>query len=346
MPIHYQEHRFETPDGWGLSLWRSRPISADGSRRPVLLLHGVGANRFAFGVVRDASLPAVLNAHGRDTWLLEFRGNRSSRPPRSGSRRHATVDDKLHVDLPAAIEEIRGLTGAARVDLVGHSLGGVLTYLHCGGPHGEQVGRAVTLAAPANFEAMLGALRPLLRGPARALAPVARLLPGLGVDHLARFPGPIPHLVALRHHVRPRGLDRNERRLYLDHAIEDMVGGDLAQMMNWCASGRLQSNEGHDYGWRLAACRTPIRLLASATDSLIPIAGVREAFALLGSDEKDLHVVARDRGSTRDYAHADLLLSRHALSDVHPHVLDWLERDAGSEPAGQATPRSRGGLVG
>ncbi len=328
MPIDYEHLRLTTPDGYELGLFRSRPIRARCSEsRPVLLLPGAGANRFAFGVIRSHSLPAALNAVGRDVWLLEFRGSRSSRRLPCGPP-SVSLDGKLLVDLPAAIDEILERTGAQKLDLVGHSLGGLFAYLHCGGPQASRIGRAVTLSSPATFRAMLGKVTPLLRAPVGVLAPAAARLPGLGIDKLAKVRGPIPHLAAMRQHLRPRALDRHERRLYLDHAIEDMPGGDLAQMMGWISRGRLHGGDGRDYEWRIGACRTPIRLIASSKDKLIPVAAVREAYQRIGSEEKDLVLVGRKHGTSRDYAHADVLLSKSASEEVHPRVVEWLERES------------------
>ncbi|MGM0574603.1 MAG: alpha/beta fold hydrolase [Myxococcota bacterium] len=338
MPIPYEPYPFTTPDGFSLTLYRSRP-GRDAGRRPVLLLPGAGSNRLTFGVERERSLPGALNAVGVDVWLLEFRGSRSSRWAGQG-RPPISLDHKITRDLPAAVEEVLGITGAERLDLVGHSLGGLFAYLYCGGEGASRVGRLVTLSAPAGFRDLLGVLTPFARRPVRMLAPIADRLPGLGIDRMARIPGPLPHLVSLNKHFRSGGVSWRARRTWLSHGTEDMPGGDLGQIMRWIASGRLEARSGEAWDRRLADVRTPTLLIASAGDRLVRTAAVREAWERLGSPEKDLRIVGRRHGARRDYAHADLLLAPDASVDVYPHVLGWLARPAvgeGEPPGGDSS---------
>lgn len=105
-------------------------------------------------LVRDPSRPAVLLVHGymcnRATWrrwLLDGLPERwniatvNLEPVYGPVERYAEV---LH----AAIEQLRAATGAERVTLVCHSMGGLAAraYLRAHGPHA--VGRVVTIDTP------------------------------------------------------------------------------------------------------------------------------------------------------------------------------------------------------
>ncbi|MCC6624100.1 MAG: alpha/beta fold hydrolase [Deltaproteobacteria bacterium] len=338
MPIPYLEHTVQTPDGWRLTLYRSPPRgprSLEGGPPPVLLIPGAGANRFTFGVSAGRSLAAILNARGRDVWLAELRGARSARP----DARSAAVSLclKLDLDLPAILAHIREVTGQPRVDLVGHSLGGLLAMLTAGGPHAAEVGRVVTLAAPGTFRGFVGgdAPGPVLRGLARGVEALGARIDQIALAGLARVRGPIPHLVSFQRHFLPGALDVVDRRLYLDHAVEDMPGGDLAQVARWVREGRLVDRLGKDLEARFAAVDHPVLAFASPRDKVVPLALVEAGFRRLGSPDKTLVRVGRDAGHARDYAHADVLLAPSAVVDVLEPLAAWLDGTITAERRGR-----------
>ncbi|MEZ4267436.1 MAG: alpha/beta hydrolase [Myxococcota bacterium] len=336
----YETMKISTPDGYALTLFRSPScVPLAQPSRPVLLLPGANANHLGFGVDAATSLPALLNAAGIDAWLVDFRGSRSSSFAGEG-RPPIDLDRKLDHDLPAAIAAITAHTGASSVDLVGHSLGGLLALLHCGGPGASQVGRVVVVATPATFRGHLGRLTRLAGPSARALAPLAERLPGLAIDRLARVRGPARHLVALHRHVRWRTTDRHARRAWLEGGIEDMAGGDLAQLMRWIGHGRLFGLDGEDYDRRLEAVTAPTLVITAAGDRMLPVASTHETYTRIASVEKEHRIISREHGSTREYGHSDVLLSPHAAVDVHPHIVDWLSRPLPARPA-EGSPRDR-----
>ena len=322
--IPYLDSPFTTADGWELRLFRSPPpLGGDALGRPILMLPGMSANRFSFGLRPGTSLAGALNAAGRDVWILEFRGAASS-VWRGSGRGVVDLERKLRFDIPAAARTVRQLTGADAIDLVGHSLGGLFAYLYLGGPDAEPVGRAVTLAAPGSFTQFLGRGRALLHLPVRVLAPLARQLSGFGLPALARTAGPIPHLVAMRRHFHLGGVDVATQRAWLDHAVEDLPGGDLAQILLWGATGRLRGRDGDDYTDRLSHVRQPVLVIASAGDKLVSPAVVRDGYNRLASADKRFLVIGRDHGASRDYGHACVLLSNAARRDVFQPIVSWL----------------------
>ena len=328
-PVHYESVELMTEDGYALRLYRSpASVSSLGPRsRPVLLLHGANANRFTFGVVPDLTLAATLNATGRDVWLLEFRGCRSS-AYRGADRPVLDLDRKIDHDLPAAISRVLAETGASMLDIVGHSLGGVFAYCYCAKAGQNRVGRVVTVASPDSFASFFGAVSPLMHYPTKWLAPVAQRMAKLGIARAAQLPGPLPHLAAMRNHLQPRSMRRSERRAWLSHGVEDMYGDELAQLMLWITAGRFVTADGLSCGRTLETVSTPTLVIRSDKDGLVPGAAVTSAYRRLGSADKAYRVIGRRHGATRDYGHADLLLARSAVYDVHPHIVDWLDRPA------------------
>lgn len=109
----------------------ARPVAQDVSG-PVLLVPGYGGSSASLEV-----LAAALEAEGRDVRIVRASG------PGTGDLREAAADLADVVD--ATLEE----SGAASVDIVGYSAGGVVLRLYVadlGG--GSTVRRAVTLSSP------------------------------------------------------------------------------------------------------------------------------------------------------------------------------------------------------
>ncbi|MER8234066.1 alpha/beta fold hydrolase [Streptomyces sp. NPDC094049] len=142
------------------------PAPLSPARRPVVLLHGFVDNRSVFLLLRRS-----LTRHGRD---------------RVESLNHSPLTCDLRaaaVLLGRRVEEIATRTGAAEVDIVGHSLGGLIAryYVQCLGGD-TRVRTLVTLGTPhsGTTVAPLADAHPLVR----------QMRPGSGV--LRELAGPAP----------------------------------------------------------------------------------------------------------------------------------------------------------
>ncbi|MFD9307762.1 esterase/lipase family protein [Streptomyces sp. NPDC060048] len=109
------------------------PARASAVRSPVVFVHGYNADPGVWG-----SLRADLRADGyADSELFSF-----------GYDTHQSVNEVLAGRLAAYVDQVRRDTGAARVDLVGHSFGSLVSrwYVKFGG--GANVDHWVSLAGP------------------------------------------------------------------------------------------------------------------------------------------------------------------------------------------------------
>ncbi len=143
----------------------------------MLLVHGFGQNRYAWHLP-SRSFANHLAASGFDVFNLDLRGHGRSR--HFGARRAHGVQDYVREDLPAAVEEVQALSGGRGVWLVGHSLGGLVSYA-AAPTLGGAVSGIVSIGSPYHFtrgSLTLGALTLLLpRAGARAASqrgPAAR----------------------------------------------------------------------------------------------------------------------------------------------------------------------------
>jgi len=153
---------------FGLAGSRSLTVGQS-NRTPVVLVHGFGANKSCFG-----PLTRALQAAGHDS-VVAFNYN---------PLRHDLPE--LAAQLATEVARVRRVTGAAKVHLVGHSLGGLLIryYVTQLGGH-AQVDTAITIGSPhgGSWAGHLGALLGKAGRTARRCIPGSGLLDEL--DHLS-----------------------------------------------------------------------------------------------------------------------------------------------------------------
>ena len=118
----------KTTDEWMLAL--SSYSTQSNKNYPVLLCHGLGANRLTFDIDEQVSLASFLAAQGYDVYAVDLRGHGKSQKPRSFTNKKWGwgFNDYCLKDLPTAIEHILKTTDKAKLHFIGHSMGGVLLY--------------------------------------------------------------------------------------------------------------------------------------------------------------------------------------------------------------------------
>jgi len=311
----------ETRDGWRLALARRRP---EGAARPipVLLVHGIAANRTSLDFVLERwSLSAHLAAAGFDCFALDLRGHGLSRRAHPGAPRRWTFDDHVRLDVPAALAAVRAATGAAAVHWVGHSQGGLIG-MAASAAFPERVASLVALGAPAYFGAQ-GALRLF------AQACSAFIFTGRLNRFLARCLVPFSGLVhppVSQVAINTRNVSRAVYRRVIVNVVENVSVGVLRQLARWIATDTFASQDGGvDYRAALASCRQPALFVAGAADRIAPPEVVERAARAWGGEAEVLHVGVAGSACC-DYGHSDLLFGRSAPEEVFPAIARWLAR--------------------
>jgi len=348
-------HRARTDDGWEIALHRYRgPTGVD--RPPIVLCHGVGANRHNMDLDGDRSLARFLRAQGRDVWLVDLRGaGDSDRASRKAGRRPGwTFDDHVRHDIPAALARVRAETGAEEVDWVGFSMGGLISYALFGAaapaatggapeaapeagkvPAAGEPGAAPTPPGPLpRLRRLVTIGSPVLTRPARGVGLITlanRLLAPLPTTPLQRLAralafAALPLQWAVGGQVCARGgMSGAALRLAMTNVIADVSSGVQRQFADWLAKGRFVSADGAvDYAAGLARIQAPTLVLGGQADRLAPPRTVRAAFERLGANEKRMVVLGPEHGHRQRYGHGDLAFGHHAPAEVYPLVGDWL----------------------
>ena len=130
----------------GANDWGCRPSSAH--PRPVILVHGTVENQN----INWRALSPLLKNNGYCVFTFNY-GSTSPLPFKGTASVAASA-----VELGAFVDRVRSATGAGRVDLVGHSQGGMMPrqYLKFGG--GAAKVRALVGLSPSNHGTTLGGL--------------------------------------------------------------------------------------------------------------------------------------------------------------------------------------------
>ena len=324
LPPGHDELRFAvTQDGWRIAIARRAP-RGEPRLPPVLLCHGLAANRFSldFGVARY-SLALALAEAGFDCFTVDLRGHGGSR---RGRPRSWTFDTYLSQDIPAALEDARSATGSNQVLWVGHSQGALLGLV-AASALAERIAGVVAIAPPTHFHA---------QDRLRRLLPYAFLASGQGQRYLARAATPIAgwfHPALAQFAWNTRNIEGRIYRQVLANVVEDIPRRVRDQFLDWMRRDRFASVDGlTDYRASLSGARQPALFVAGSVDLLAPPGAVRAAHELWAG-EKELWVAGQPATSV-DYGHSDLIFGRQAPEEIYPRLVAWLR--AHSVPAPRA----------
>ncbi|MDB4969401.1 MAG: Polyhydroxyalkanoic acid synthase [Myxococcales bacterium] len=308
-------------DGWRIAVLRYRPAEPSG-RPPVLLVHGVAANRYNLDLTEEISLARHLCGRGFDVWVLELRGRGLSLRPRlfSGLRYDWSFDDYAERDLPCAADVIMRATGAAKLHLVGFSTGALAAYAWLSDPHRKvEVASLVSIGGAASFK-RLGK---------RLSGRIIRSIRFLRHRWLMRVLAPISgywHPSPLQIIHNPGNLDGAIQRRAMVNMIANFSRNELLQYSDWIMHDVFRSiDQRRDYRAELSRILVPALFLAGPRDALAPPDAVKETYDAVGSRDKKFVLLSRAQGQRVNYGHFDLVIGREAPAEVFPVISGWLE---------------------
>jgi pimeloyl-ACP methyl ester carboxylesterase len=320
-------HDVHTEDGWIIRLYRYKPHEDD-EGEPVLMCHGAFANHHNFDIPEGNCLADYLRASGYDCWLMDFRGDRSSTPPRGVSRNSATVDQYLLGDLPAAVTYIKKVTGFAEVHGLGHSMGGMLLYAYDLTFEDADLASLTTLGSPVGFEPlphkeMKWLVKWIRRAPWLCKTVQRMIMPWLRIRRVSNAAFPInwdntPKTVGIRQGY---------------HAVDVLPWRVADSLDTWAAHNDWHMCNGElDVVASLPFLRTPLFAIYAEADRLTNPDYVREFFENIRETDKKMLFLSKSQGHSEDYDHIDLVFGLQATEEVFLPIREWLE----AHPAGAA----------
>lgn len=303
-----ETYRPRTPDGAYIALGRYHPRGRRLFVEPVVLAHGLGANRFDLDFDDRYSLARFLARRGFETWVLEMRG----RGHAGAHGRHTSFDDQAEHDVATALKEI-----GQRVLWVGHSKGGLAAYAHLARNPSAPIAAIVTLGSPVAFHGHDAGFKTFTR----LMAPLFGLpvIPMRAATRLATLTGLPPEPIG-SYLVNRQNLDPSIVRKAIFNVSADIFGGVAKQFARWVAKGTFDGNDGFDYFRGLSAVRAPVMLIAGSDDKLAPPEAVLAARKTLGGPVAEL--------VARGYGHGDLSVGQRAPEEIYPEVAAFLAQHA------------------
>ncbi|MGK3997434.1 alpha/beta fold hydrolase [Sorangium sp. So ce1024] len=305
-----------------LAMIRKRSARLRSTVASVLLIHGYGQNRYIWHLP-SRSFSNYLARAGFDVFNLDLRGHGRSR--HLGARRPGHVTDFVREDVPAAIEEVRRISGPRPVYLIGHSLGGLISYATAP-TMGDAVGGIVTLGSPYLFTHGSRALALL----GRLMLTVDRRVPlGQGALALSAWGEPFRLVRAfVESPIFPlpiRGFvpGSMETRVLTQHMSLAMDSGSITVLRNMFLDAAASRKSGHHMGSLFGYARAfegldlPLLVVAGAFDDLAPPASVKPAYDFSRSSDKTYREFPR--------GHLDIVVGRDAPLTVWPLIEAWLK---------------------
>ena len=306
-----------------LAMVRKRWIGHHGATRaPLLLVHGFGQNRYAWHLP-SRSLANHLAHEGFDVFNLDLRGHGRSRHLSAG--RSTGVDDYVREDIPRALAEVQALSGDRAVFLVGHSLGGLVSYA-AAPALGDAVAGIVSIGSPYHFtrgSMSLGAIAIFFRAMNAArirpknmplsLSPVSFTFRAMrGFIESPFYPVPLRGWHSGS--CEPEVLEEHLRLAF------DRVGiAEMIDMFEWAAQKKF-GGQNFDYGEAFESLDRPLLVIAGSNDDLAPLASVRPGFQRSRSRDKTFRSLP--------LGHIDLLVGRDAPRSTWPIVSGWIGQRA------------------
>jgi pimeloyl-ACP methyl ester carboxylesterase len=340
----------KTKDGWTVVAHRFRPTAAPRpGALPIILCHGLSYNASFWDLDPSCSFVEFLTSQGYDVWVADLRGSGSStkwvakldEAPElvlgSAVRRlsrgklaptgYATVDPKFgnwtldhHIafDVPAFVELVRRVTGAAEVTWIGHSMGGIVAIAHLARSGNPGIGRLVTVGSQVtmpNGQIAVQFLREMIETRTRQLSGQ------LSAERLmAETRTSVHNLFFNQRNVLPAVYEA------LGTTATDVPSlGVMKQYMTLATEGELlDARKQFNYARALSNVRVPILVACGADDQFAPPAVQRYLYDNVGSTDKTLIVFGRSMGFAVDAGHDDALVGLNSRAQVYPVIESWL----------------------
>ncbi|HEY3452178.1 MAG TPA: alpha/beta fold hydrolase [Myxococcales bacterium] len=324
LPPEAEVLQARTDDGWNIALIHYRPAGPP-TGLPVLLCHGISANGRNMDLDAQHSLARWFAARGREAFAMSLRGNGGSdyADEKAGRSPAYSMDTYATQDVPAALRKVREVTGAAQVDYVGHSMGGLIGYIYLA-RGGQGFHAATFLGSPTRFA--WG--RDLERRLRDAGGVLGGHLTTVDVPLLANVTAPIHGDVRTYADTvlyNPDNVPAPLWKKFMSTGVGSISGAVLQQFTLWLEKDAMVSADGAiDYYPALAKVTTPVLVVAGKLDRTAPVAGVKSGYDALGGPKR-FFVAGEQNGFRYDYGHMDLVIGDRASVELWPRVLAFFE---------------------
>ncbi len=259
-------------------------------------------------------------------FVVDLRGHGGSKHDRG--MKDWSFSEYVEIDAPLLVKYACEATNAERAHWVGHSMGGIIGLgLAIDDPDVplaslSTIGSSLDYSASGSDWTMFQPLFPLVKRlssvPIGGLARLeSRLLPVLQT----------PFSIL---NVWPGNSDHALWRSVCREVFSDTSSGVVAQLTSGIEPGGLRSVRDPSQRYMAAAnvIKVPTMIVTGDRDKQCPPAAARRTFDVVGTGDKELVIFGKGRGDHHHYGHFDLVIGRHAESEVFPALERWMSAHA------------------
>ena len=349
-----------TSDGWELRVFHYLPEGKDVVRFPVILCHGLAANKNSYDFGEPGtrewdrySLAAFLSQQQPDggpvfdVWVPELRGGgQPSFDPRKNPERYRwCVDDYIDKDVPAIIQCIQQWHREKKQDVppvfwVGKSMGGMIAYAYGQTKEGQKnLKGVVTIGSPVVFGKSSVFLEFITRITPRNVSIPIRIMEiveksGEMASHFRRLA------------VNLENVDPIVLQTYIHMGLSGVLSSKVLSQFSlffkhnafcryprypWMYDifGRVPGIKKlfapYNYTENLHRFSAPLLIIAGGQDKMAPKTDMLFVKDHVGSTDSTYLEFSKEAGYRTDYGHLDLNLGLHAREDVYPKIYEWLQ---------------------
>lgn len=336
---------FPASDGTMLRLTRYK----GGTKGPVLLSPGYGTSTLAYTIdTVDTNFPEYLYANKYDVWLFDYRAS----PALPSAKTAFTLDDIATKDYPAAVAQMREVSGAPDIQVMVHCVGS-MTFL-MGMLSGEVQGIRSAVCSQLSFYPVSPP-----ENNVKAAFNVGNFLQLLGQQTVTtnvtsdnwkdwitdavlklNVNGPPCNSAVCRRiwtiYGEVYGHDQLNEATH--DAIHEMFGiaGITAfdHLLLMIRTGHIVDHNGNDvYMPHMDRLKIPLTFLQAARNHLFLPQGTQESFQLLCSKNGPrLYELI----TVPNYSHMDCFIGKNAAQDIYPIIVSQL--DAHNQPSAATAP--------
>jgi pimeloyl-ACP methyl ester carboxylesterase len=326
LPPQAEPHRVQTLDGWALSLVRYPP-TVPSTGRPVVLVHGIAANDRNMDLDEHHSMARWFASQGREAWTVSLRGTGSSDEANGKDRPSSYAFDAFwQFDLPAVIDHVKRSSGAASVDYVGHSMGGMVVYAYLS-QGGQGIHSAATLGSPTRLDWGTGS-EAMIEAGYKFVPPGWALWTAWGAHAVVGLQGLVDEGPFERLFYVNGNTSLESWKRLIAYGTADIASGVAAQFVALVVHGTFASADGQiDFRKDMAKVTTPVLVVAARLDRLALTPAVYDGYRALGGNKQWL-LISRANGALAEYGHMDLVVGDRANTEVWTPVLQFFNRHA------------------
>ncbi|MCX7944993.1 MAG: alpha/beta hydrolase [Deltaproteobacteria bacterium] len=317
-------HYIQSDDGFSLAVSRRIPKNRR-FKEPIILCHGLGANRYNLDFNPEYSLARRFVQMGYDTYIAEMRTVGLSSKPHlfSEARWNIYFDDIVKYDVPAIIHNARIKSGADKVFWIGHSLGGMIMYAALQNKEVENLVRAlVAISSPPVFTCQpeLKRFIPILKA-SRVFSHIKQEFWGKLLSLYLIRAIPYSEVAANIDNIDTPIL----RRIFVNLA-SDISSTLVCQIGRWLEEGYIRDKKGEtNFSEGISSINIPIFAITGSVDLICPPDAVFYLKSRLRDDQLKVVIAGISTGFSVDYGHGDIIFGRKAPEEIFPLITSYVE---------------------